>query len=122
MAEIRWQSFLLSAGFVWRKGEKNVRAGRGAEKSKLPRKGGRFDAGGKVLRAQRDNVRTLVRKKRNSRNFNIPSYEEGTKFAWHVPLHDLLLHVRECQTECPQLNLTLDKLFGMISAYQLEAA
>jgi len=28
----------------------------------------------------------------------------------------------DCQTECPQLNLVLDKLFGMISDYQKQVA
>jgi len=27
-----------------------------------------------------------------------------------------------CQTECPQLNLALDKLFGLVSEYQKQAA
>jgi hypothetical protein len=63
-----------------------------------------------------------VGKKQNVRKSNIPSYEEGRKLDWHVPVRDLLLHVKECQAECPQLNLVLDKLFGMVSDYQKQAA
>jgi site-specific DNA recombinase len=73
-------------------------------------------------RAQWDDVRTQVGKKQNVRKSNIPSYEEGRKLDWHVPVRDLLLHVKECQAECPQLNLVLDKLFGMVSDYQKQAA
>ncbi len=74
------------------------------------------------LLAQWDDVRTLTGKNRNSSNFNIPSYEEGRKLDWGVPVRDLLLHVRECSAECPQLNMALDNLFGMLSDYQKEAA
>jgi hypothetical protein len=72
--------------------------------------------------AQRDDVRTFARKKRNACTLNIPSCNEGKEYDWHVPLQALLLHVRECQTEYPQLNMALDTVFGMISAYQKEAA
>jgi len=51
-----------------------------------------------------------------------PSYTEGKNLNWQVPLQELFLHVMECQTECSQLNLELDKLFGMISEYQKQAA
>jgi len=72
--------------------------------------------------AQWDDVRTLTGKKRNADNSNIPSYEEGRKINWHVPVQDLLLHVMDCQTECLQLSLALDNLFGMVSEYQKQAA
>jgi len=75
-----------------------------------------------LKRAQWDNVRTYARKKRNPRNSNIPSYSDSRKLNRYVLLQDLLLHVMDCQTECPQLNMTLDNLFGIVSAYQQQAA
>jgi hypothetical protein len=72
--------------------------------------------------AQWDDVRTYARKKRNPRNSNIPSCEKGRKLDWHVPVRDLLFHIMQCEVECPQLNLSLDKLFGMVSDYQKQAA
>ena len=91
---------------------------------KTPYMGGRFDTTGKKFTglAQWDDVRTKGGKKQNVRNSNIPSYGEGRKLDWRVPVQDLLLHVMNCQTECPQLNMTLDNLFGMVSDYQKQAA
>jgi hypothetical protein len=63
-----------------------------------------------------------VSKKQNVCGLNIPSFEEGRKLEWQVPMRELLLHVMECTEECPQLNMTLDKLFGMVSEYQKQAA
>jgi len=37
-------------------------------------------------------------------------------------MRELLLHVMECIEECPQLNMALANLFGMISDYQKQAA
>jgi len=53
---------------------------------------------------------------------NYRSYKEGEKFDWHVPVQDLFIHVMDCQTECPQLNMALDNLFRMLPNYQKQAA
>jgi hypothetical protein len=58
-----------------------------------------------------------VGKKQNVRKLNIPSFEEDRKLEWQIPVRDLLIHVRDCQTECPQLNLALNNLGGVTFWY-----
>jgi hypothetical protein len=50
------------------------------------------------------------------------TYEGGKRLGWHLPGKEILPHVMTCEKECPQLDIALDKLFGMISEYQKQAA
>jgi len=38
------------------------------------------------------------------------------------PTKEILLHIVQCQTECPQLEVALDKLFGIVPEYLKQAA
>ena len=53
---------------------------------------------------------------------DVRTYKQGKQFGWQIPVQELLQHVMTCEKECPQLGMTLDKLFGMISDYQKQAA
>ena len=57
--------------------------------------------------AQRDDVRTFA---------------GGKRLGWQIPVQEILHHVMTCEKECPQLGITLDKLFETVSEYQKHAA
>jgi hypothetical protein len=80
-----------------------------ARQSKISRKGGKFDTTGKKITglAQWDDVRT---------------YTQGKRLGWQIPVQEILQHVIACERECPQLGMTLDTLFVIVSAYQKQAA
>jgi hypothetical protein len=48
---------------------------------------------------------------------------EGRKVVgWQMPVQEILQHVMACEKECPQLGIALDRLFGIVSDYQKQAA
>jgi hypothetical protein len=46
----------------------------------------------------------------------------GKQLGWQIPVREILQHVMACETECPQLGMSLDKLFATVSEYQKQAA
>jgi len=54
--------------------------------------------------------------------YDVCTYGAGKRLGWHIPGREILLHMVKCETECPQLNTVLDKLFVMLPEYQRQAA
>jgi hypothetical protein len=50
------------------------------------------------------------------------TYASGKQLGWHRVGKEILLHVTTCKKECSELNITLDKLFAVVSEYQKQAA
>lgn len=75
-----------------------------------------------IMLRSRDDDRTLRTKTRNCPSSKIPSYAEGCKLGWNIPIRDILLHIVGCETECLQLHSILIHFFAMHQEYQVEAA
>jgi hypothetical protein len=53
---------------------------------------------------------------------DVRTYGHGKQVDWQIPVQKILQHVVTCEKECPQLGMTLDKLFEIISEYQKQVA
>jgi hypothetical protein len=53
---------------------------------------------------------------------NVRTYRQGKRLGWQIPVQEILQHVMACENECPQLGMTLDKLFAIAPEYQKQAA
>ena len=58
----------------------------------------------------------------SSKSEDVRTYKDKKVLGGQIVAQEILLHMLSCEEECSQLSSMLDSLFGMVSAYQKQAA